>query len=96
MTLNSKKNHLETVNEVVFNGVMKVVNKAGWTGTMTKLTTALNKVLSKGQKVLLPRSPGALRVVLNRIVNRLRNRKVSVKFARTPDHARTRYVKFSR
>lgn len=87
------------VNEVIFRGitsVMEAQSGSKWTGTMTNLTTALNRVLSKRQRTLLPGSPGALRVVINRVVNRLRNRGIGVKFARTTDHARTRYVRFTR
>ena len=66
-----------------------------WTGTMTNLATALNRVASKRQREILPGSPGALRVVINRIANRLRNRGIGVKFGRTTDHARTRFVRFT-
>jgi len=87
------------VDDVVLNSVLEVLRKHGsrtWTGTMTELSTALTKVVGKRQSDVLPGSPSALRVVLNRVVNRLRTRKVSVKFARTNDHMRTRYVKFTR
>jgi hypothetical protein len=70
-------------------------NVRTWSGTMTGLRAALNRVLGKGRSRVLPGSPGALRVVVNRVVNRLRARGVSVKFTRTPDHVRTRYVRFS-
>jgi len=81
------------VNEIVFRGVvsiMKVQSGSRWTGTMTNLTTALNRVLSRRQRTLLPGSPGALRVVVNRVANRLRNRGIGVRFGRTTDHTRTR------
>jgi hypothetical protein len=87
------------INEIIFRGVISIVEgQSGsvWTGTMTNLTTALNRVLSRKQRTLLPGSPGALRVVINRVVNRLRNRGIGVRFGRTTDHARTRYVKFTR
>lgn len=83
------------VDEIVFNGVTNLLNNNSWTGTMTDLKTCLNKRLNKEQRTLLPGSPGALRVVLNRVINRIRNKGISVKFARTNDHARTRYVKFT-
>ena len=85
------------VNEIVFARINTVVSSqsgSNWTGTMTNLMTALNRVSSKRQRTLLPGSPGALRVVINRVVNRLRNRGIGVRFGRTTDHARTRYVKF--
>jgi hypothetical protein len=87
------------INEIIFRGVTSIVEgQSGsvWTGTMTNLTTALNRVLSRKQRTLLPGSPGALRVVINRVVNRLRNRGIGVRFGRTTDHTRTRYVKFTR
>lgn len=86
------------VNDVVLSGVITVLDKGNnrWFGTMTELQTALVKVLGKKNSVVLPGSPGALRVVINRVVNRLRSRGVSVRFTRTPDHARTRFVRFTR
>lgn len=100
MASNSKTNTVKNdVHEVVLNGVLKVVNnhkESTWSGTMTDLSSALGRVLSTKEVTVLPGSPGALRVVLNRVVNRLRNRKVGVKFVRTTDHTRTRLVKFVR
>ncbi len=87
-----------TLDDVVVNGIVRVRNRNKnkvWTGTMTELRSNLVKVLNKKQSAMLPGSPGALRVVVNRVINRLRSRAVSVKFARTPDHDRTRYVVFA-
>ena len=93
--MNTSKTNL--VDNLVLNGVLKVLNKdnSSWIGTMTELNKALAKAVGNQSKHL-PGSPSALRIVLNRVVNRLRNRKVSVKFARTNDHVRTRYVRFTR
>lgn len=91
-------NNQVKVDDVVLHSVLEVLRKHGsvpWTGTMTDLSSALVKVLGKRRSDVLPGSPSALRVVLNRILNRLRTRKVSVKFSRTNDHARTRYVTFT-
>lgn len=101
MASRSKANvQVNSVESVVFNGVMSVVSGVrkgrSWTGTMTDLQSALVSQLSRKESSVLPGSPSALRVVLNRVVNRLRNRSVSVKFGRTTDHTRTRYVKFAR
>jgi hypothetical protein len=99
MAYNSKTNTQENnVNDIVLESVLKVLENntsTTWIGTMTDLRTDLSKVLGKKRAAMLPGSPGALRVVMNRIINRLRNRRVSVKFGRTPDHARTRYVEFT-
>lgn len=86
------------VNEVVIRGVnsiMQAQSGSRWTGTMTNLNTALNRVLSQRQRTILPGSPSALRVVLNRVANRLRSRGIGVRFGRTTDHARTRFVRFT-
>jgi hypothetical protein len=95
-----RKNATQTnVDDVVLTGILTVLVRSNvriWSGTMTELQTALSRVLGKGRSRVLPGSPGALRVVVNRVVNRLRARSVSVRFARTPDHARTRFVRFSR
>ena len=105
MASNSKKTVRRTtatqsIESIVFNGVVNVVKSVRkgttWTGTMTDLNTALVSTLGKKTASMLPGSPSALRVVLNRVVSKLRNNKVSVKFGRTTDHSRTRYVKFSR
>jgi hypothetical protein len=93
---------VSSVEDVVFNGVMSVLRNRGvrkgrsWTCTMTDLSFALVSQLSRTELSVLPGSPSALRVVLNRVVNRLRNRSVSVKFGRTTDHSRTRFVRFAR
>jgi len=90
MILNSKKN----VDDTILSGVLTVLDKNRvWMGTMTDLNSQL--VGELGRKTALPRSPSALRMVLNRVVNRLRTRGVSVRFGRTTDHARTRYVRFA-
>ena len=97
MTLNKNNRSNNTVNNVVFRGVASIMEKQNgtWVGTMTQLNNALNGVLDIEQKNVLPRSPSALRVVINRVVNRLRNRGFSVRFGRTSDHSRTRFVKFA-
>lgn len=95
MTYNSKQN---TVNEVVLNGILQILdrNSGSWNGTMTQLSSSLVKYLGKSSANVLPGSPSALRVTVNRVVNRLRHRGVSVKFTRTPGYMRTRLVTFSR
>jgi hypothetical protein len=100
MALNSKTNNRRnaTVDDIIFRGISSVVDghtKDIWTGTMTELMAALNRVLSKNQRSTSPRSPAALRVVINRVINRLRNRGIGVKFGRTSDHSRTRFVRFA-
>jgi hypothetical protein len=96
---NSERNAVEnSVDSVVLNGVLSVVersNKSAWIGTMTDLNSALVRVLGRKKSVVLPKSASSLRVVLNRIANRIRNRSVGVRFIRSSDHSRTRYVRFT-
>ena len=95
----TRTNTQNRVNDVVLGGILTVLDRSNvrsWSGTMTQLQTTLVRVVGKKNSTVLPGSPGALRVVINRVVNRLRSRSVSVRFSRTPDHARTRFVRFSR
>ena len=96
MASNSKQ--INNSNEVVMQGVLSIIGNKNktWTGTMTELNAALNRTLGRKQSQMLPGSPAALRIVMNRVANRLRARGISVRFARTTDHMRTRYVRFVR
>ncbi len=98
MTYNSKEK--VSVDDVVLSGVIAILNSKQntnkWVGTMTDVSYAITSVMGKKVKKNLPGSPGALRIVLNRIVNRIRSRGISVKFGRTTDRTRTRFVKFTR
>lgn len=100
MTTKTVKTVTNNVETVVLNGVASMMRSVkrgrNWTGTMTELNSNLVSVLGRRTSRLLPGSPSALRVVLNRVVNRLRNNGVGVKFGRTTDHTRTRFVRFSR
>jgi hypothetical protein len=100
MASKSKTNVARTnVDDVVLNGILEVLrrnNARVWSGTMTELNSALTRVLGRRRSEILPGSPGALRTVTNRVVNRLRSRRISVRFVRTTDHARTRLVRFAR
>lgn len=101
MASNSKKTvrrnaSVDNTDNVVLQGVLSVLDKNNdsvWTGTMTDLSLVLRRLVDKKSKVMLPRSSSALRVVMNRVVNRLRSRGVSVRFNRTTDHMRKRFVK---
>jgi hypothetical protein len=91
--------NLNSVNDIVFRGITSIVENQSnriWVGTMTNLTVALNRVLSQRQRTITPGSPSALRLVINRVANRLRSRGIGVRFARTTDHSRTRLVRFTR
>lgn len=93
MTLNNRE--LST-DEVVLQGVISLIDRRpsqSWNGTMSTLQNALRRSTSVESRSALPRSPSALRVVLNRIVNRVRTRGISVKFSRTNT---VRSVQFSR
>lgn len=95
----TRKNTTESVDNMVLNGIVSVLEKGEskvWLGTMTELNTSLVKALGRKQAKGLPGSPSALRLVVNRVLNRLRYRGVSVKFGRTTDSSRTRFVRFTR
>jgi|ERR1035437_6062679 hypothetical protein len=98
---NSRKNTVETsVNDVVLNGVLAMLNSKRntsdtWVGTMTDVGNAITTVMGRNTKKSMPGSPSALRVVLNRIAQRLRTRGIGVRFGRATDRTRTRFVKFT-
>jgi len=86
-----------SVDNLVLEGVLRSLETSHqWRGTMTELDSILARVYSRSQTKInnLPGSPSALRVVINRIANRLRARGVSVRFGRANDRIRTRFVKF--
>lgn len=93
MVLNSKTNN--DVSNTIVSGVKSIVRRrtTPWMGTMTDLGDALeNRVNSVPAN--WPGSASALRVALNKVVNRLRNAGISVRFTRSTDHTRTRLVEF--
>lgn len=104
MASNSKTSTREnssqiSIDDVVLNSILTVVERHDsrvWLGTMTELNSALARVLGRRRSAVLPGSPGALRTVTNRVINRLRSRGISVRFVRTTDHTRTRLVRFAR
>lgn len=91
----TSRNQTASTDDVVLHGVLSVLDRSDnvWMGTMTDLGLALSRAVRRGAGKTLPGSSSSLRVVLNRIVNRLRSRGVSVRFGRTTDHMRTRFVK---
>lgn len=95
MTLNSKINN--EISDAMFNGVRTILSRrtTPWIGTMTELDASLNRVLRDRVPSDWPGSPSALRVSFNRVVNRLRNAGVSIRFTRSTDHTRTRLVRLS-
>lgn len=95
MASNNRENG--QLSDVILTGVLALLNRRTsgvWAGTMSELDNSLTKVLGKKVPENWPGSPSALRVALNKTVNRLRVRSVAVRFGRSTDHTRTRYVKF--
>lgn len=95
MASNNREN--DQISDSVLTGVLALLNRrvsGTWVGTMSELNNSLVRVLGKKVPENWPGSPSALRVVLNKAVNRLRVRKIAVRFSRATDHTRTRYVKF--
>ena|ERR1700743_2498848 len=91
MTLNSESN----VHDTIFHGVKTMLKRRStpWVGTVSQLSQALQKRF--GQTKNWPGSASAFRVALNKVLARLRNAGVSIKFTRATDRTRTRLVKFS-
>lgn len=90
------KDKMVTKEDLVLVAVLDFLDKhPNWIGTMTALRKRLLTNVSKINARYLPGSPSALRVVMNKIVNRLRCRRISVKFGRTSDRTRTRFVKLT-
>lgn len=73
-----------------------VDRKSEFVGTMTDLDRALTSGIRRAAPSVWPGSPSTLRKVLNTVVSSLRKSGVSVKFGRTPDHERTRFVVLAR
>ena len=95
MASNNREN--DQISDSILAGVLALLNRRSsgeWVGTMSELDNSLTRVLGKRVPRNWPGSPSALRVALNKAVNRLRVKKIAVKFGRTSDHSRTRYVKF--
>lgn len=80
------------VYSTIFQGVKSVIGnrKSPWIGTMTELGRMLENKVSVSS--VLPGSPSALRVALNKVVRRLRDAGISVRFSRDTSHTRTRLV----
>ena len=94
---NSKNTQKVTSDELVFRTVKHVVStNNAWVGTMTDLISEVSKIkLTKEEKSLMPKSPSSFRLTLNKVINRLRNKGISIKFTRGSDYNRTRFVKFT-
>lgn len=84
------------VDDVVVSGVVSVMDNScetTWKGSMSELGVFLNHSLRSNEVVReLPRSPSALRVALNRVVDRLRSRGIGVQFGRNHEQ---RFVQFT-
>ena len=63
-----------------------------WVGTMTQLNRKINRTLARSEREYLPGSASALRRVIDRNLRRIRSRGISVKFSRSTDRMRTRFV----
>lgn len=93
----NRGNNTEIENtEILFTSVLRLISRRAtpWVGTMTELDSAIRRI-QRNNSLVIASSPSALRIVLNRVINRLRNAGVSVRFSRSPDKARNRLVKFS-
>lgn len=83
--------------DVVRERVLALVERREqFVGTMTDLSYALTTGLRRSAPKVWPGSPSSMRKVLNTVLSSLRKEGVSVKFGRTPDHERTRFVMLAR
>ena len=79
------------MSETVRTRILNLVDREGiWVGTMTELRSAIGFGRSKSLT-----NPSMVRRVVNTIASSLRKRGVSVKFGRSTDHMRTRFVSFT-
>lgn len=91
MALNREENTQETS---IINGVLGMLQSTKtWQGTMTQLSSAIKKNLNAKEAKNITTSPSSLRMTINRIINRLRSRGISITFGRDLDRNRTRFVK---
>jgi hypothetical protein len=65
-----------------------------WNGTMTELNQAITAGLRRATPTNWPKTPSVLRRVINVVVPSLRKTGVRVRFGRTTDHSRKRFVSF--
>ena len=76
----------KTVDNIILNAVQNVVSKRGDKGidaTLTQVQKTIYTNISKEDRKILPKSPSSLRIVLNRIINRLKVRGIRLNFTRT-------------
>lgn len=92
MTYNQEEMTVNQVENTLVNGVVSVVRRrtTPWVGTITELNSVLVKKFGTVEN--WPRSASALRVSLNKVVNRIRSRGVSIQFVRDTNKERTRLV----
>lgn len=96
MTYNREETMRIEAENTLVNSVISMLKRRStpWTGTITELNSIIVKSVGKNVREVWPRSPSALRVMLNKVVNRIRNAGVSIRFTRSADHNRTRLVSF--
>lgn len=83
---------------VFLSGVVRLLARtktSQWSGSMTELETSLRKVVRR-QNIVWPSNPRATRAVVDRILPELKKLGVKVRFGRTSDHHRKRFVEFGR
>lgn len=93
--MTSNKNNEKMISDAIFHGVKMIMKRRSTplTTTMTQLDRTLKSKINVPSN--WPGSPSALRVALNKALNRIRNSGVRVSFSREPGYMRTRLVRFS-
>lgn len=96
---NRKTNSVSTNRELTQNVQGRIVTlldrkNGSWTGTMSELGVAITSGIRRSATTDWPKSPSVLRRVVNAVIPALRRSGVSVRFSRSSDHMRTRFVSF--
>lgn len=85
-----------SVDDVVLNSVVANVRRNGsWSGSMSELVVRVRRDYGNVRQVQgWPQNARGMRAVVDRLARRLRTAGIKVRFGRTTDHARKRFVEF--
>lgn len=96
-SVRSVRTNVVDTDTVLLNGIVRVVGRrvTPWVGSMTELSTALNRVV-RNVPAGWPENPRGLRAGVDRVIAKLRRAGIKTSFGRTSDHSRKRFVTFVR
>jgi hypothetical protein len=82
----------KAVDDMVLNAVVSYLsNVSEVKNTITNITKAMISNMPNKERKMFPTHPATVRVILNRITNRLRSRGITIQFSRGSDSMRTRF-----